>query len=291
MENFTNNVESHSDPIESVMSAEEYAEMKPEIPYVYEVSGDGAELLYFGARHSRSPEDGMFDDIEERFERFDADIVLVEGMGNLKERKEERAQRLRDHSREEVIDDMGESGFALKLAAEKDIDFISPEPEFSDEIKALEEQGFSKDEIFAYYFYRILPQWHRQQDKPDIKEYLEPHIKGMAKDAGWEDYDFSFEHAVKIGEKIWGESLQLEDKDYYHDRIDPIPWEDAKESQGVVNLVSRASSRFRDQYMVGKIAEVLKTHKRPFIVFGGSHAVMQEPAIRKLMKKEEGQTS
>ncbi len=150
-------------------------------------------------------------------------------------------------------------------------------------MRALESQGFVRDEIFAYYFYRLIPQWHRQQNKSDIQEYVRPYLLGLADDAEWDGYDFSFEHAVKIGEAVWGETINLEDENFYHDRTDPIPREKVKDLQGVINRVSRACSRFRDQHMVQRLSEVLKTHKRPFIVFGCSHAFMQEPAIRKLV--------
>ncbi|MCA9363773.1 hypothetical protein KC727_00955 [Candidatus Kaiserbacteria bacterium] len=275
--------ENIQNPADLVMTAEEYAESRHDTPYVYEVSEGDVDILYFGANHSSTPEDPMFDEIEERFKSFNADIVLVEGMGSLEERKEQKAQRLRDHSKEDAIDMSGESGFVLKLAADEKIDFISPEPKPKDEIDALESQGFSRDEIFAYYFYRLIPQWHRQPNKPDIKDYVEPHLRGLAEDSGWDDYDFSFDHAVKIGEELWGEDINLENEGYYHDKTDPIPWEEAKDLQGVINRVSRACSRFRDQHMIQRLSEVLETYKRPFIVFGASHAFMQEPAIRKLV--------
>ena len=286
-ESFQNNNEKSEDPIEFVMTAEAYAKIEHESPYVFEVSGENTNLMYFGAGHSFSPEDAMFADIKQRFKDFDADIVLVEGMNDLKDTKVELAQWLREHSEEEAILEAGEPGFALKLAVDKNIDVMSPEPRFSDELESLEEQGFSRDEIFAYYFYRMIPQWHRQEDKSDVREYLASTVKALKQSTGWEDYDFSFDHAIEIGKKLWGEDMSLEDENFFDDRVDPIPWEEKRDSQDAVNLVARASSRYRDQYMVQQIGEVLKAHKRPFVVFGGSHAVMQEPAIRKLMEKSE----
>jgi len=257
MKNFdtlTKTLESPTNPADSVMTAEEYSGIKHETPYTFQVSGNGTELMYFGARHSRSAEDTMFQDIQSKFDTFEPDIVLVEGMTDLEKQKDQIVGWLRTQSNKDVIDKMGESGFVLKLAAEKNIDFISPEPDSQEEAQALLEQGFGKDEIFAYYFYRIIPQWHLQEDKPAAKEYLEGHLKRLAIDIGWSDYDFSFDHAVAIGKELWGEDLNLEDEHFYGEKTDPIPWAEQKETQGAVNLVSRACSFYRDQYMVGKIA-------------------------------------
>jgi len=45
-------------------------------------------------------------------------------------------------------------------------------------------------------------------------------------------------------------------------------------------------SLFRDRKIVGDIAEAFKTHKRVFVVYGSSHAVMQEPALKMLFEQE-----
>ncbi len=50
--------------------------------------------------------------------------------------------------------------------------------------------------------------------------------------------------------------------------------------------VVEASSLFRDRNIVIEIAKTLETHNRIFVVYGASHAVMEEPALRKLFEEK-----
>lgn len=286
IENLVENNESTDSTIDTLMTAEQYSEIEHEYPYKFTVKGKkGSELMYYGASHSGDPEDPMFDDIESTFKEFGPDIVLVEGMENLEERKEERLAWLKEHSKENVVNEMGEAGFGLKLAADNDTDFMSPEPNFGEEIHSLEKQGFDRDSIFAYYMFRIVPQWHRHGDVGSLEDYLQRHIESFAKASKWGNYDYSFDHVKNIGDQMWGEHLDFDNKKLFHDATDPIPWKEKKDIQGKINEVSRASSRFRDKHTIKQIEKILETYKRPFVIFGGSHAVMQEPAIRKLMEE------
>jgi hypothetical protein len=115
----------------------------------------------------------MFTDIENRFQQFKPDVVIVEGIPSLSEKKELAKQKAKEISRDEVIEKFGEPGFTLKLAAEADINMESPEPKYGDEINHLLGLGFTQNEIFAFYMYRYISQYHRMPNKPKIKNYLQ----------------------------------------------------------------------------------------------------------------------
>lgn len=278
-----------ADPTESakeaVMTAEEYSQIEHDRPYVFEVEGDGKKVTYFAPGHSWDPENPVWADLKQKFEETNPDIVLVEGFNDLPSRRQQVIEAASKYSEAEVIGKMAESGLALKLAVEKGIDFDSPEPSFKDEIKALGQEGLSREVIFGYYIFRMVPQWQQHQDKDDFREYVQREIDSIKQNTDWEGFDYSYENAERVAQQLWGEGIDLDDPEYYADKVDPIPWEEKKNQQTEVNLAARASSRFRDQYIIGRLAEYLKTHDRVFIVYGASHAVMQEPAIRKLLKE------
>jgi hypothetical protein len=52
-----------------------------------------------------------------------------------------------------------------------------------------------------------------------------------------------------------------------------------------LNRIGSASSLFRDRKIVSDILEAFKTHDRIFVIYGASHAVMQEPALKKAFDK------
>lgn len=278
------------DPVESakeaVMTVEEYAGMEHERPYVYEVEGSGKKVTYFAPGHSWDPENPVWAQLKQKFAEANPDMVLVEGFEDLPARRQQVIESAAKYSEEEVIGKMAESGLALKLAAERSIDFDSPEPSFRDEIQHLEAQGLSREAIFGYYIFRMVPQWQQHQKKDDFREYIQREVENIKRVTQWDGFDYSYENAERIAQQFWGEGINLDDLEYYADKVDPIPWEKKKEQQTEVNLAARASSRFRDQYVVGKLAEHLKTHDRVFIVYSASHAVMQELAIRKLLEAQ-----
>ena len=142
-------IEPKQEKVAKTMSFEEYAEMHHETPYVFEIESGDKKIVYFGAEHSRDPENSMFGEIEQKFRDANPQIVFVEGMTNLEDRKQEDIEKLKEKSREEVIKELGEPGFALKLAVEAGIEIESPEPKFDEEINYLVEHGFNRDKIFA----------------------------------------------------------------------------------------------------------------------------------------------
>jgi hypothetical protein len=272
--------------LDSIMTAEEYSQIEHETPYIFELKAGDKELHYFGSRHSRNPEDTLFLEIEQAFNESNPDVVFVEGI-SARGDVEKFNEKVKEASREEIIDHMGEPGFTLKLAVEKGVEWQSPEPSDKDLYNYLQEQGFSKEEIFAWDVFHILPQYNRQMDKQSFNEYVSRFIESFKRNTNWEGFDYSYEHAMQLGEQILGRKIDVENEPNATDYIDPIPWEEKRDNQTVLNRIGEASSLFRDRKIVSDLAEALKTHKKVFVVYGASHAAMQEPALKKLFESKD----
>jgi len=274
--------------LDRVMTAEEYSKSEHATPYNYEMKVGEKELYYFGTYHSRNPEDGIFGDIESRFKEFKPDLVLIEGMHNVAKNRqlfESNAINLgedEDTIRKNVINITGESGFTLLLAIRAGIECQSPEPEDTDMYNYLLEQGFSKEDIFAEQVLLVLPQYHRHTQKSGFREYSDTFIKSFQQATNWSGFDYSYENALKTAGEALGKEVDVENDEQTLDYVDPIPWEYKKDGQTVINQIARATSQYRDRFMISEIAKALQTHKRVFVVFGASHAVMQEPALKEL---------
>ncbi len=273
--------------LSSIMTAEEYSHTEHPTPYIFELKVGDSELYYFGTPHRRDPQDPLFAEIETAFNKANPDIVFVEGI-NVTGDKTKFNERVKTASREETIDHMGESGFTLKLAVKKGIDWHCPEPTDEDLYNDLLAQGFSKDQVFAWDVFHILPQYNRQMNKQGFKPYVEHFIERFKQITNWEGFDYLYERAIQLGEQLLGRPVDVENEPDAIDFIDPIPWEEKKEKQTILNRISEASSRSRDRKIVSDMVDALKTHKRIFVVYGASHAAMQEPALCKLyfMKKQ-----
>jgi hypothetical protein len=280
--NFTNK-ETPNAFLTNIMTAEEYARIEHTTPYVFTLQSGDKELCYFGSPHVCDTKDPLFQEIENAFNKWNPDVVFVEGV-HVQGDPAQFNEKIRSASREKVIEHMGESGFALKLALEKGVDWISPEPADVDLYNHLTTKGFSKEHIFTWNVFLALPQYNRLMNKEGFKQYVQGFIDRFKQSTNWNEFDYSYEHAIKIGEQTLNQSVDVENEPDALDFIDPIPWDNKKEKQTVLNQIGKESSLFRDTKILNDIANAFETHKRVFVVYGASHAVMQEPALRELFK-------
>jgi hypothetical protein len=266
-----------------LMTAQQYAELGGHVrPYIYEVADEGATIHYVGFGHSNDPENAQFKTVEHDYASFNPDLVVVEGINNLENRQAEMEDLLRDNSKEEIIRRSGETGLAAKLAFDQGIDYVSPEPHFDDEIAFLLQRGFSQEDIIAAYIARQITGFQRKERRGTFETEMESQIKELASGLKLDHIDLG--QALSRIEEITGKPLDLEDAELYRHLSDPIPWPD-KDNFGVTNQIAQVSALYRDNHMMQRLKEYKEKYKRIFIVFGASHAVMQEPAIRKMMKE------
>lgn len=279
----------HMDYNPEIMTWDAYSKSKHETPYIFDLKKGNKELFYFGANHTSDPNDPMFARIKEKFAELQPDSVFVEGMEQLEVLKNDPEKwtagvsYFKSLSEEDVIRKYGEPGFGLKLAIEAGVEFYSPEPKTSEEIKNLLEKGFTREEIFADYVYRQVYQYYRDREniKMSIEEYLQSGIiETMKENTSWDDFDYSVENLEVIGQSIWGEKADIHKEDFSSERTNPNPGE--SELQTRITQVAQESSLYRDVYMVRKMKEALAVHNKPFVIFGASHAYMQRPALEKL---------
>ncbi len=244
--------------------------------YVFDVSKDNKNILYFGSEHTNKVGDPMFEQISQSFAKAKPQIVYVEGMNSINNRKNEIRNIGKDMSIDEAIS-YGESTYTLKLAVDANVDFESPEPDFKQEIQHILKQGYSKKDIFNFYTYRDIAQYQRQYDAKNMEGligYLAPHFDNFKKESGWSDNE------IELFKQELFAHIDLESDEYAVD-VSPVLRKDRE--QKVTNHISQVSSHFRDEHMIGRIAEGLKKYDRIFVVYGGSHAVVQEPALKTLL--------
>ncbi len=280
----TSNQEEHSELISSILSFEEYSKIEHEVPYIFELKKDGKELVYFGVEHSNDISNPQFDQMKQKYNETKPDIVFVEGFDSLDQKKEKAIEYIQKNRTEDLTKDFGESGFALKLVIDSGADFASPEPQFKVEINHLLEKGFLKEDIFAFYLYRQISQYSRSSEKLSAEDYLMLSLNEIKKETNWQNFDYSISHLQEIGKNIWGEKGDIYNEEISLDRVDPTPRDDHKDMQTIIMKVAQASNQFRNGYMIQKIQEVFKSKKKLFIVFGASHGVMQEPALKKMFE-------
>jgi hypothetical protein len=244
--------------------------------YVFEVTKGSKYLSYFGSDHTTEIGDPLFPKIQKAFEDARPQLVLVEGMESINDSKEEVDEIARNISLRESME-FGESSYVLKLAIDSGVEFESPEPNFSLEIQMLLDKGYTKKDIFTFYAYRDIYQYqrdHKDRHMEALREFLAPILQKLRVSS-----KASQEEITSFTNELFSDIDLNSDK--YAKESDPIPW--PEHPQVVTNDISRASNDFRDRHIVERIAEALKNYDRVFVIYGATHAVKQEPAIRALL--------
>ncbi len=276
-------------PKQAILSFEEYrdtpfANAEDERKYAYCVEAAGKSIHVFGTAHLHEPGDPLFDEIERALYDAHPDIVLVEGKRYLNEHKD----RVRAHLQQEDVAHLyeeGESIVALKHAVELGADFESPEPDLQEEVARILSEGFTPRDVFTYYAYRSIAQYLREHTDPRVEEcraHLSLELKEFRRKSGWDEQVLHELEATLLDE------LDINDRTRYETQSDPVPWEGVP--QALVNGVARASCQVRDEHILERVAELMKTYDRLFILYGSAHAVRLEPAIRQLIEERAEQT-
>jgi hypothetical protein len=269
--------------LDRILTAAEYSRLEHLRPYIFELRTKDNALCFFGASHTRDAKHPVFPEIKKNFFELHPDLVLVEGMGSV--RGTHRAaflERLNALSTEEAVERLGESGFTIKLAAEHGIEWASPEPPFGQLYEHLLTQGFTKDDLLAWEVLHILPQYNRLPRKEGFPDYVAGYLSRLQQVTRWHNFDYSYDRAIRLGEALLGTQIDVENEPRALAFIDPIPWSEEAKTQTALNRISEATSVFRDRHIVREIASAMRTHHRIYVVYGSSHAVMLEPALRTL---------
>lgn len=255
------------------MSFEEYAASRHPTPYTFSIQSGSSCLYYFGERHSYDPTHEEWD-IEKKFwQSFLNDtegkkrMVFVEGTRRTSAADEASA----------ILNDGG-MGLITYLAHQENIDTYCPEPDRTYERSELLKH-FSKEESQYYYFARIVGQWNkRQEPRPDFEEYINDFLQKDKRTTGWTDFDFSIEHMKKIHTALFHKEFDKNDVKFFNTICRPT------EAGTVINNVAQISCKIRDTYIVQQIQRYLAEGYSIYVQFGATHAVMQEPLLRELVK-------
>lgn len=256
-----------------IMAFEEYLKSgrKPN-PYFYFINNNNQVLYYLGCSHCFDPSNSIFNIIRHYWSDF---LDKTQGKSALA-LNEGGKRQIYDTEEKSILMD-GEAGLLTFLANNKKINCISPEPSPEHETQTLL-KDFTKEEVITYYFIRQVAQWGRLIEKPVFTNYIEGSLDSYKSTLDWKDVDFSIKARVNTFNKFTGQTFDHNNYEVNNKFSDPT------KSDNVLNLISRRSNIIRDEHIVKAIEENWGVGKSMFIVYGRTHAVMQEPAIKSFNK-------
>jgi hypothetical protein len=261
-----------------LMSVDDYEKLKHAKPYTFKITNKdlAKSLFFFGAKHTADPTDSMFIELRKSFEAFKPDLVMVEAAPGPKGlTKNEFNEGIVQQTIQEVIKRRGEPGFTIRIAVENNIEWFCPEPDRNDEFQYLQDNGFGKEEIQAWALFRNIPIFNKTRGERTFDEFAQSSITSFLEKTGWKLSE-SVEDVINKGIEMIGEKVDIKNSRDVNKYIFP-----GKENR--IQKLSRLSWVFRDRTILENISSKLKDYNRIFIVYGASHAVIQEPALRYLV--------
>lgn len=220
-------------------------------------------ILFIGSAHTKNIQ--IIKKIGDMINLFNPDIVLVEDNFNNAEFSDEQESITRGK-------DMGYVSF---LAKQKNIPLLSNDPSFEDEVMFIEKK-YSKDFAFFYFFVRERSflinsnKFDKNYSDKDILSYLKETFK-------WKKYDFSLSNIKNLFQKFVKEEFQDKDCSAY---FNPVI------KGNCINKATRELNKFRDNYMLKKIRELVKKDNRIFIIKGEHHLTTNIQEIEKIIKND-----
>lgn len=259
----------------SILSSDEYAEIEKNgfvTPYIVEIHRSNKTLLFYGSEHTNNPAHAQFKDIKKRWKKFTVNtekpIALVEGHFDEVSEKETE-----DEIKSIVAG--GEAQFVVHLARADGVEVSSPEPEKVWEANELSKE-FGREAVVFFYFVRQIAWWNGFTEKLDIQSEAKSMLalmKGLYK---WEDVDFTLDRMTAVHEELFGKPVEWDNAQWIYDITTPATQE------YVTNKLARRSGELRDSYILEQILKYWDNGRNMFLVFGSSHAIRLEPALRKL---------
>lgn len=244
---------------------------KPSVEYLTLAKGRYS-LFFYGAVHSNSVNDPMFDDIEKQFKMCSPKFVLVEGGYNLGSYK----------TREEAISE-GEAAFVVYISTQKGIPVENIEPS-EDYVVGELLKKYSGGSILTMYVLRQIFQMQREAGYKDVDfEHYMLRFVGTYKKYGLTRPTIdSFSNLHELLKHECNIELTLDN------------WKDVNvydfvyKEEGQINQIYREVLTMRDEYAADLIIRKLKEHERVFVIMGGDHIRNQEEKLRKEFNKLNG---
>jgi hypothetical protein len=241
--------------------------------YYFEIKKDNQSFFYFGANHSRDIHNSQYKKLKLYWKRFleetkgENAVVLVEGGVRKIYKNEELA-----------VKGDSEAGFITLLASKVGIPTFSPEPDPLDERDYILKK-FSEDELNYYYFSRLANAWNMAlEPKASFEEYIGRYSERKSKIKNWLDFGFPLKEMKEIHKKIIKNNFDKNNKELFALLINPT------KKENPIRQVVIANSTYRNICVVQEVEKLWNKGKNIFIVYGGAHPILQEPALRELLK-------
>lgn len=289
MTNSDNNKELQLQISRRLMSAAEYQSASFYIPYRYEVPTHRGSLHYFGCRHFQTPENHQFPKISSAIKEIRPSIVLVEHLQELHRSssvndREAFIASIAELSPEDAAS-LGESQLTANLALKLGTELDCPEPTDRERFTFLSRAGYTAEQIASYYITRAASMYELWKHKMSLESLIEFRARQLYRSWLWDTNLLSTSVVDNFLQRSFGISLLQTPSETLANIVSPVKAV-THNDHTVLNSIGSTVTSFTDVAIVQRIITIAEKYDTLFIVFGASHAVRQEKALRELLTEK-----
>jgi hypothetical protein len=240
----------------------ELQKLSIELPYI-RFYGEDSTLLVFGSNHTNNFHDPQVNMICSLIYSFKPTVVLYEGDGIASE-----------NTKKETIENYFEMGLTKYLADSLNILSVNIEPRTQDKYKFLLTKYQTDDIMIATLGLQISL---LQINNENFENIFPSMINDLCKEGlNLTKKQKTLPYFYKLYRKKFGKSFTYENFDSREIQ--------AKYDKTVFNKINQMANEFRDQHIISLTKSYLNKKERVFLIEGGWHAIVCEPAYKLIAK-------
>ena len=255
-----------------LLPREQYSEAEERYPrgsITLEIQNDTQELFYFGANHSKNPENPQYAALKEYWERFlkategKERIVLVEG----------ELRKL--YTDENAAISSGAEGNLVTLLAHQ-ANILVACPDLDEEALVERLPDLDRNHVLLYEFLAWVTGFQRNLNQEmSLMESVQTWAERESQREIWKSLDVSVAKLMELHRQILGKDF--DENENTNDLINP------NLTTTPINIIARALSDQRDLNIASELVRYWREGKSIFSTFGRGHLIIEEPALRKLL--------
>lgn len=247
----------------------------PSNPYILEFKNGKKHIVFCGVNHLTDRSDTLnplYGAIEKKFFQFQPDVSVNEG-GDISKKYYT--------SKYDALLKGGEIGLLKVLSDSLKIQTVNGDAdtafEFSELLKI-----YSKGELLAYIVTERL-MWGLKDDNITNPTLLEKRFNNFIQNyiitkggVSLNETERSFDFFKTNYAKLLNRPFDLEE-------LEPT---DPFDANGKFQAIGRTSKEIRDQFLLKTVDQLLNSHDKVFIVFGGWHLLTCEPGLKEIVNRK-----
>jgi len=252
-----------------------------ETPYQKNYVGCGKTLIYVAANHTNDPESATYKMVESAFENYSIDFAVVEGFPSAYGISDAQMIDYAKSVQGGAAD--AEAYLTIRLAVKNGAVFQGGEPTESDIIRSAKDAGILPVDLLGFYILRQIPQLIRE-DKLDnatdqrLDTEINMLIDNFVSQTGINRSSLSVVDGAEAFKSWYAATNKMSLEDNFRDQ-DPWP-STAISDPRPTNFLSDKVGDIRDLHIVSVIDQALQSHTTILVVYGGSHHIIQQPALK-----------